>query len=376
MALPPAQPAYILRGHGSQIHSTTFIRSNSRLVTGDADGWIVIWSLATKRPVAVWRAHEGAILGASAWGLEKLITHGKDNKLIVWRLSEEDESSMSIVLPVDVPPEPRKEPWLLHVLHVNTMNFCSFAQCQLQSSDEELLIAVPNTLSSETVDIFHLPSSKRVRTVPSPPSFKGGMVMAVSLFYHPQNACLTVLAAYESGHTSVSQLANSTWSHLYTAQAHTQPILSLDVSAARDFYLTSSADAIIAKHPIPVAIENVIMATESMPLKTLQSKHAGQQSLRIRTDGKVFATAGWDSRVRVYGTKGMKELAVLAWHKTGCYSVAFADVESTESSGEDNELVKKETSMTVKEERLWKAKTAHWLAAGSKDGKVSLWDIY
>lgn len=74
MALPPAQPAYILRGHGSQIHSTTFIRSNSRLVTGDAEGWIVIWSLATKRPVAVWRAHEGALLGASAWGPEKLIT--------------------------------------------------------------------------------------------------------------------------------------------------------------------------------------------------------------------------------------------------------------------------------------------------------------
>ncbi|KAK0119844.1 hypothetical protein ONS95_011276 [Cadophora gregata] len=376
MALPPAQPAYILRGHGSQIHSTTFIRSNSRLVTGDEEGWIVIWSLATKRPVAVWRAHEGAILGASPWGFDKLITHGKDNKLIVWRLSEEDEASMSTVLPVDVPPEPRREPWLLHVLHVNTMNFCSFAQCPLQSSDEELLIAVPNTLSSETVDIFHLPSSMRIHTVPSPSSIKGGMVMAVSIFYHPQAACLTVLAAYESGHTSVSQLANSTWSHLYTSQAHTQPILSLDVSPTRDFYITSSADAIIAKHPIPVAAENVIMAVESMPLKTLQSKHAGQQSLRIRNDGKIFATAGWDSRVRVYGAKGMKELAVLKWHSHGCYAVAFAQVENKEESGEGSELVKKENSMTVKEARLLKARTAHWLAAGSKDGKVSLWDIY
>jgi len=74
MALPPAAPAYILRGHGSQVHTTAFIRSNSRLVTGDADGWIVLWSLAIKRPVAVWKAHEGSILGASAWGDEKLIT--------------------------------------------------------------------------------------------------------------------------------------------------------------------------------------------------------------------------------------------------------------------------------------------------------------
>lgn len=74
MALPPAQPAYILRGHAAQIHSTAFIRSNTRLVTGDADGWVVVWSLEIKRPVAVWRAHEGAILGADSWGDGKLIT--------------------------------------------------------------------------------------------------------------------------------------------------------------------------------------------------------------------------------------------------------------------------------------------------------------
>ena len=74
MALPPAQPAYILRGHGSQIHATAFIRSNHRLLTGDADGWIVLWSLTIKRPVAVWRAHEGSILGASAWGSDRIIT--------------------------------------------------------------------------------------------------------------------------------------------------------------------------------------------------------------------------------------------------------------------------------------------------------------
>jgi hypothetical protein len=87
--------------------------------------------------------------------------HGKDNKLVVWKLSEEDESSMSVVLPVDTPPEPRKEPWLLHVLHVNTMNFCSFAQTEIpktvseDEAAEELLIAVPNTLSSETVRPFN-----------------------------------------------------------------------------------------------------------------------------------------------------------------------------------------------------------------------------
>lgn len=73
-ALPPAQPRYVFRGHAAQIHTVTFIRSNSRLVTGDADGWIVIWSLATKRPVAVWKAHNNAILGTEAWGNRRILT--------------------------------------------------------------------------------------------------------------------------------------------------------------------------------------------------------------------------------------------------------------------------------------------------------------
>jgi hypothetical protein len=69
---------------------------------------------------------------------------------------------MSVVLPVDTPAEPRKQPWLLHVLHVNTMNFCSFAQTAIESlsnseAEEERLIAVPNTMSSETVSSLHQP---------------------------------------------------------------------------------------------------------------------------------------------------------------------------------------------------------------------------
>ncbi|KUJ16262.1 WD domain-containing protein [Mollisia scopiformis] len=378
MALPPAQPAYILRGHGSQIHATAFIRSNTRLLTGDADGWIVIWSLATKRPVAVWKAHEGSILGINAWGSEKLITHGKDNRLVVWKLSEEDESSMSVVLPVDTPPEPRKQPWLLHILHVNTMNFCSFAQAEVPSTEHELLIAVPNTLSSETVDIFQLPTCQRVHNVPNPNSFKGGMIMALSILHHDQTADLTVIAGYESGHTIVFQHSSGTWQALYRTQAHSQPVLSLDVDPSKEFYLTSSADAIVAKHPIPTSAEIVIKSSDDEPLKIFKTGHAGQQSLKIRNDGKIAATAGWDSRVRVYGTKNMKELAVLKWHKEGCYAVAFANVleNSSEEEKSGGELVKRTTTLTVKGERLLKAKTAHWIAVGSKDGKVSLWDIY
>lgn len=72
--LPPAQPHYILRGHSSQIHAVAFLRHNSRLLTGDADGWVVVWNLSTRRPVTVWRAHQGPILALSEWPSERVIT--------------------------------------------------------------------------------------------------------------------------------------------------------------------------------------------------------------------------------------------------------------------------------------------------------------
>lgn len=72
--LPPAQPNYILRGHSAQIHAVQFLRRNLRLLTGDAEGWVVLWDVPIKRPVAVWKAHTATVLGLGCWGDERVIT--------------------------------------------------------------------------------------------------------------------------------------------------------------------------------------------------------------------------------------------------------------------------------------------------------------
>lgn len=61
--LPPATPVYVLRGHASPIHALHFYSRNSRLISGDAEGWVVVWNMSTKRVVASWKAHESAVLG-------------------------------------------------------------------------------------------------------------------------------------------------------------------------------------------------------------------------------------------------------------------------------------------------------------------------
>ncbi|KAK0746749.1 WD repeat-containing protein [Schizothecium vesticola] len=416
----PAHPKSILRGHKTSVHAAAFIRGNERLLTGDSDGFVIVWDLTILRPRAVWQAHNGAILGFSSWGPDRIITHGRDNKLIVWKLGVADESALSTTLPLDSSPEPRPKPWILYMLSINTMNFCSFSHCPASPHDADptpdLLVAVPNTLFSEAVDIFHLPTQERRHTIRL--EDKGGMVMALALLH--LHSTLTLAAGYENGVVATAQLPPGTtgWTTTYHVQPHSQPVLSLSLSPRHDYFLTSSADALLIKHPLPSpgcvlsadtttktatiaddptsAIlgpkpQTTTTTTVQAPLAVLNTRHAGQQALAVRSDGRIFATAGWDARVRVYAPQGaMREVAVLKWHQAGCYALAVADVgpppspssggqaggEAGEGAGSSVVMVKGKGELSVREKRVRQAKEGHWIAAGSKDGKVSLWDIY
>jgi len=206
------------------------------------------------------------------------------------------------------------------------------------------------------------------------------MVMALAMTQLAGS--LTLVAGYEDGLAAVMQLAGGTWTTTYQAQSHTQPILSLDVSLADGCFFTSSADAFIAKHPLVTAGPAGI--SQEGPEKVVNTKHAGQQSLRLRDDGRIFATGGWDAMVRVYSSKTLKEVAALKWHQVGCYAVALADISpqalktTTDDSAtaESQEIVSAVGALSVKDRRIQRAMAAHWLAAGSKDGKISLWEVF
>jgi ASTRA-associated protein 1 len=290
-----------------------------------------------------------------------------------------------------------------------------------------------------------MPSQSRRHTVRlASKAANNGMVMALSIMWVQK--FLTLIAVYENGTAYVARLTRGTsWDVVYKSQSHSQPILSLDVAPDQAYFLTSGADAIIAQHPIPPpspavdtssTVEDESSKTQgpvadpaetvigpspdpsllpssiasgrervrqpitkrkgvgavTEPVKLVNTKHSGQQSLRIRSDGKIFATAGWDSKIRVYSTKTISELAVLKWHEVGCYGVTFADTNEgaekdslediataagAETSSSGGVAARPQLGVSsVKDRRIKLASQTHWLAAGSKDGKVSLWDIY
>jgi WD40 repeat protein len=352
----------------------------------------------------------------------------------VWNLGQLEDTAFQTVLPVQGTLQEVKKPDILYELELNTMNFCAFAHCRdsmtvptsPESRTEEMpmFLAVPHILDSEAIDVFQLPSTSRLTTIPAPKSTNMGMVMALDI--HTTTNEVVVVAGYESGHAIVwthpakyavaaagdrsrPPLFNETWTKLYECKPHTQPVLSLVLSPDKAYFITTSADSILAKHPLKELFEQEIINAQD-PLKTVQTKHSGQQGVSMRSDGKVYATAGWDARVRVYSGRTMKEVAVLKWHKDGCYATSFAyvrgdNLEGSMPSKQDenmetvlaptrpgantsseittvqapvsaSEVNPRPSTNFVASQRAQQSRDTHWLAVGAKDGKVSLWDVF
>jgi hypothetical protein len=92
--MPPAPPVplFVLRHHSAQINALSLVlpapdpqpaegsgrpRPYSQppaLCSGDADGWIAITDLVSRRALAFWRAHEDGVLGIEQLAGERIIT--------------------------------------------------------------------------------------------------------------------------------------------------------------------------------------------------------------------------------------------------------------------------------------------------------------
>jgi WD40 repeat protein len=304
--------------------------------------------------------------------------HGRDEAIRVWKLPVEVEKDMDKTLPAEVGERKGKDPWLLHSLKSSTISFCTISTCKVLEDADSILVAGPAEALG-AVDVIQLPSETKVHAIPSIAGTNPSMLMSLQLLNLPKTG-LTLFTASESGAVAIRAMsAEMKWTTIYESKCHTQPVLSLAAVPSLDSFFSSAADARIVKHTLP---DNVGGKKDDEDKVVIKTGHSGQQGLVIRCDGRIFATAGWDSRVRIYSSKTCAEVAVLKWHKEACYSLAFADI--LEEKKEEQSLtvlpsasVQAHSSIpSVKERRLNKMKNTHWLAAGSKDGKVSLWDIF
>lgn len=361
-----ATPYFVLRGHPGEVqcfHFPSVLQNDTAplsdaLLSGDSAGFAIIWSLKINRPKAIWKAHEKALLTIESWG-NHILTHGRDNKLYLWEILDMDDlmGDLPISLAEMEGTTSRQKPFMVCCVDVNSLNFCQVAlslpiSSEDRNSQRETLIAVPGLIGSEYIDIYALPSTLRLATriiATQPNKGKLGNVMSID-FRYPRMA-----TAYENGAVALfevdvshvdrsSQKQDGKWRCLKVWTAHRDAGLSVVLHPETGVLYSCGIDAKLVSYHYKDRDDE-----SKDNYEELSTKHSGQQSMRLRSDGKLLGTAGWDSHARIYTTSKMKQVAVLAHHKSALNAFAFRDI-----AGSNDHLV----------------------ALGGKDGKISLWKIF
>ncbi|KAJ8005817.1 hypothetical protein DPEC_G00121820 [Dallia pectoralis] len=319
MSRPGPAPLYTLRGAGSALDALHFSCCGEEpplLFSGSGQGSIHVWNLITRRAQKVLDGHSGASV---IWlntlnSRDTLISQGRDMRVCQWDLAEGRS-------------EVKDSVW------TGSVGFC---RCSLlETGPGRWLLAHPGE-AMEEVKIIDLPS--RLPVCSLVPQGKPGMVMCIKLWQADSGPVL--LAGYEDGSLAVWDVSQR--SVLSSAAAHPEPVMCLDFDPTGRRGVSGSSEkslsywALDGQHRLqiqdPVALVN-----------------PGFSQLCIREDRKILASAGWDHRIRVFGWKKLRPLAVLQHHTDMVLSLAFSDHQDTRN-------------------RL--------LAAGSKDKRISLWSIY
>ncbi|CAE6457174.1 unnamed protein product [Rhizoctonia solani] len=397
MHKPPPSPFKVLRTHNVQINTLDFFHNNEYLVVGDSSGRVSITSTRTFRPVADWNAHTDSVLGVQEWG-GKIITHGRDNKLHFWDLTP------AAPLLADAASTPNlSTPTLISSMDVNALNYCRFSLYPTQSDPPRALLALPNLIESELIDIWEFPGKTRLHAAigtikGAPPRmpfsdegrdiYKTGIVM--SLHVSQTELYMRMLAGYESGTVTlwVRQLSESPrsiegngWNSVWSVKNHLEAVMGMAVTSDSTMAASISADNLICRYDL-----NPEPKPGAMQLAPHETKHLGNGAVGFRADGRVMGVAGWDGAVRLYSTglrradeaengtvvdrsRKVRSLGTLEHFKESCFAMAFANElrAGTGTSG----LIEDEDSGSL--EAL--ENRSKWLAVGGKTGRIAIWEL-
>ncbi|XP_042344054.1 guanine nucleotide-binding protein subunit beta-like protein 1 [Plectropomus leopardus] len=321
MSRPAPSPIYTLRGADGPLNTLHFSchgEDTPLLFSGSGKGVIHMWNLNTRRAEKIVEGHSGSsvIWVNTLQGSKTLISQGRDMQVRLWDLSEGRSEVMDTV-------------W------TGSVGFC---QCSmLETSPGTRLLAFAGE-QTEEIKIIELPNKTLVCTLV--PDTKLGMVMCIKLWQPDSGPGPLLLAGYEDGSLLLWDVTQR--SQLSQAKAHPEPVMCLTFDTERLRGVSGSSEKKLSAWKLDR--QNNLQLQEGVTLV-----NPGVSQLCIRGDGKLLASAGWDHRVRVFGWKKLRPLAVLQYHSDMVLSVAFSDHQDLR-------------------QRL--------LAAGSKDQRISLWSVY
>ncbi|KAI9199328.1 WD40-repeat-containing domain protein [Polychytrium aggregatum] len=388
--LPP-DPIYVFRSHEAQVQAICFSKDPTIMCSGDSDGVVIVWNLKIRRPLFRWTPHpEKGVLGLALVEIPnepvQLITHGRDMCLHIWDMSwllpqlihDDDENDDGSTGSVNAGNDKSDHvgggdgPALLdkHIatIPVNPYTFCSFSLLCIPPSPTggsagdgqegfigvpEKIIAYPNLHEETKVDVLDLRTKQPLHESFHLPDSKTGTVMVIKLFVDTASTPL-LMTGYESGSVAVCKVKSGEL--LWKLDLHQDSVLSLDIFDGGSTAVSTGADGRLVKFSLD---------SKQSPPSVLDLDSNGIATVAVRPDGRIVATGGWDSRIRLFTLKKLKPLAVLSHHRESIRIVAFQDLRCGSA-----------TEAEVAENGAADPLVRFLLYVGGKDGHISLWDIY
>lgn len=335
---------FSLRAHKAAL--TCIACHENHVVSSDRDGWIIVWNLSSRRPMALWRAHDGHILTLKLTQMG-LISHGRDSMIRIWNLTSQGmglcsrDGSQIPSVGTKLDHEPPKPP---HAeIPVNALNFCNVDYY-------DGLLITPATVDSDNFDVYKISDPfgefnfERVLQNISPLKLaksedlveeiggeadaekRGGHGIIMRTLFVTQNL---FFVGYESGAVYGFRLEHANHDRfsdkervvlfkdyklkvVFTLLDHKPlPVLSLKVDTTTAELYTGSASKKIIIHQIGHLLGKGLGTNTdlAMVVNSLHNlKHYGIQCIQV-TEGMVL-TGFWDGVIKGY-TKRFEEIVRL-----------------------------------------------------------------
>lgn len=197
-----------------------------------------------------------------------------------------------------------------------------------------MVIAVPH--ESDIVNMISLCNWQKLACVRPLQADHRGMVMQAKVIQLDKT--LLLITAYENGSCVLWNVEEEDPKQLASLTLHQEPVMCLDFHNASMSGISGSVDTDLHVWKITKNYELTLW-------KTIHITNPGVNCVKIHPSGSYVASGGWDNRIRIFSWKTLKPLAVLDFHSQPISVLSFS----------------RQTGI---------------LAAGSRDGRVSLWNLY
>lgn len=308
-------------------------------------------NVQTKAQVACWQAHtvDCAVLSIKSISPNTLVTMARRDCLKLWNfdLSLSNDSSSSNDNSADNAAHSTNRFVPEFTTQIPIGDYLGFASCDVFKQVNCIVAAMPGG-PQDAVSVWSVKDRIKICQLRVNETTKVGSVM--QLKWVEKRNRVSLLVAYESGDLCLWDWSNRDL-HSIACIKGTPVSLEYDQSLGHGV-LGTTEDGIF--------VFNISSSLDLTIVKEMTVTNEGLGCCISRPDSKIYATGGWDNRIRIFSWNKHKPLAVLDYHanSVSCLHYSPSRVVSYDGAGPIS------------------AGAEHVLAAGSLDASVSLWKIY